>query len=370
MKKIEIITFHKVYNYGAALQAYATVKFLEECGFEAEIIDYYANNLKGYGTIKSALREVANENHNIFIRLLYAFIKVPSYKRLKKRFDYFVENNLPITKPYYSGEELKKDLPVADAYCTGSDQVWNNYYTRIFEGAYFLEFVPEKYPCFSIASSFGKKEFNETDQKYIKDHLKKYEYISVREKTGIEILNKIGIKNASVMLDPTLLVSMKLWETFAADIEIKEPYILVYQLHGDSNAMNAAIEFGKRNKMKVIRIVTMYHQMRPGCKNIIVPDVNEWVAYFKNASYVFTDSFHGTVFSIIFKRKIGVTVPLLAGNRITDLLEMIGAEKIILNDMDDWKDYIINEDFQEIHKKLSLIQEDKINELKRYLDTI
>lgn len=370
MKKIEVITFHKVYNYGAALQAYATVKFLEQCGFEAEIIDYYANNLKGYGTFKNAMREVANEKHNVLIKIIYSMIKLPSYKRLKKRFDYFVEKNLPITKPYYSGKELEEDLPIADAYCTGSDQVWNNYYTRIFEGAYFLEFVPDKYPCFSIASSFGKKEFNEKDQRYIKEHLRKYQYISVREKTGIEILNKIGIKNASIMLDPTLLVPIELWKDFASNIKVKEPYILVYQLHGDSNAMNAAVEFGKRKGMKVLRLVTMYHQVRPGCKNIIVPDVDEWVAYFKNAAYVFTDSFHGTVFSIMFKRRVGVTVPMLAGNRITDLLTMIGAEKIVLNNMDEWENYINEESFSLIHEKLSRMQKEKVSELKNYLDTI
>ena len=141
MKKIAVITYHRSYNYGAVLQAYATVKFFENQGFDVKIIDYYPQNLRGFGTYKNSFNDVSNANRNFLVRCILTLVKTPGYKKLKKAFDYFIDKELPLTDSFYSLEELKNNLIDFDIYCTGSDQVWNNYYTHNFDGAYFLDFV-------------------------------------------------------------------------------------------------------------------------------------------------------------------------------------------------------------------------------------
>lgn len=95
----------------------------------------------------------------------------------------------------------------ADFYCSGSDQVWNNYYTKKFDPSYFLAFAPSGSTCISIASSFGKSSFNEEDSAFINNQLSKYTYLSVRETSGIKLLREMGYSDVDLMLDPTLLVS-------------------------------------------------------------------------------------------------------------------------------------------------------------------
>ena len=369
-KKVGIVTHHNSFNYGAALQAYATVSFLKNNQLEPIIIDYCPDYLQGFGTYKKTYSELSLNNTNIIKRVLFTLIKTPSYKRLKKRFDDFSGKEFPLTKPYFSLEELKNDLPNCYAYCTGSDQVWNNYYTHEFDSVYFLDFVPSKSKCFSIASSFGKESFTEEELAYIKEKTKKYDYISVREETGLKILSDVDYSNAKLMLDPTLLVSTKEWKKLLKPIQNTKPYILVYQLHGDSNALDLAMKFGKKNKMQVISLVTMYHQIRPGCKNVIIPQVPEFLGLFEGAEYVFTDSFHGTVYSLQFEKKLAAVLPHKFSNRITTLLNAIDAKDFIVNDINQWFNSVDKIDYKQLTEKLNALRIEKATELKDYLSTL
>ncbi len=369
-KKIGIVTHHNSFNYGAALQAYATVTFLKNNNLEPIIIDYCPDYLQGFGTYKKTYKELSLNNTNIIKKVLFTLIKTPSYKYLKKRFDDFSKKNFPMTKPYYSLEELKNILPNCYAFCTGSDQVWNNYYTHKFDPVYFLDFVPNDFKCFSIASSFGKDNFTDEELEYIKEKIKKYNYISIREKTGLKILSDVGYSNAKIMLDPTLLVSTSEWKKLLKPIQNTNPYILVYQLHGDSNAIDLAKEFGKRNKMQIINLVTMYHQIKPGCKNIIIPQVPEFLGLFESAEYVFTDSFHGTVYSLQFEKKLAAALPHNFSGRITSLLNAINAEEFIVDDINKWFDSINKIDYKQLTKKLNALRIKKATELEEYLSTL
>lgn len=369
-KSIGVITFHKTYNYGAALQAYATVKLLESFGFDARIIDYYPNNLLKYGTFKNSFNEVSNQNRNILGKVVAALIKTPSYRILKNRFDDFVQNYLPITKAYYSSDELIKDLPNCEYFCTGSDQVWNNYYTHYFDGTFFLDFVPEGRKCFSIASSFGKESFSNEELEYLAKQLKRYDYISVREKSGVNIVKRLGINKVDLMPDPTILVEKETWTSFLEHKHLEYPYILVYQLHGDSNAFNIAKQFGEQKKIKVVRIITMLHQIRPGCINLIVPRVNDFLGLFADAEYIFTDSFHGTVFSHLFGKKVGITLPSKFSDRIVTFLDEVGTENFIVKDLHTWEDGLSKMDYMIIWNRMESIRENGISKLQDYINTI
>lgn len=368
-KQIGIITHHNSYNYGAALQAYATVLFLKDLGFAPQMINYYPEYLQGFGTYRKTFKELLISREGIIKSILFTLIKTPSYKKLKKRFDKFALEKLPLTKAYYSLEELEKDLPNCDVFCSGSDQVWNNYYTHLFDGAYFLDFVPRGKKCFSFASSFGKEKFTVDEQFQLKEKLKKFEYISVREESGVNLVKGLGY-DATLMLDPTVLVDTKIWIGLCKKPVMKKPYILVYQLHGDSNTFNVAKTYGKKANIPVISIITMYHQIRPGCKNIIIPTLNEFLGLFRNAEYVFTDSFHGTVYSLLFRKKLAVTLPAKFSNRLTTLLNNLCIDDFIFKDMELWEKMIETVDYGLIQKELCKLRKDKIQEIIKYLSTL
>lgn len=365
MKKIGIITHHNSFNYGASLQAFATIKFFQANGYDPYIINYRPEYIQAYETFGKTFKTYRVQGTNLLRSLLSSCIKVPSYKQLKKRFDGFTKERMPLTREYLGIDELKEDIPEVDIFCTGSDQVWNNYYTGCFDDAYFLQFVPEGYPCIALASSFGKSYFNKSDMCCLKEKLTRYDKITVRELEGIQIVEKLGLK-ASLMLDPTLLVDENVWKTLCSRLNYGR-YILVYQLHGDSDTLMMAKMFANKKNIKVINIITMYHQIRLGCKNIIIPTIEEFLSLFYNAEYVFTDSFHGTVFSHIFEKKVAVTLPKKFSNRITTLLKELGTESFILEDLKQWENKVDSISYLDVKKKMRKIKSEKESEIISFI---
>lgn len=365
MKKIGIITHHNSFNYGASLQAFATVKFFQANGCDPYIIDYRPEYIQGYESFGKTFRTYRSHNKSLIYSLLLTLIKTPSYKRLKKRFDGFTKERMPLTKEYLSIDELRKEIPDVDVFCTGSDQVWNNYYTGCFDDAYFLQFVPKGYPCLSLASSFGKSNFDENDMRCLKEKLTKYGKITVREIEGTQIVQKLGLE-VSLMLDPTLLVDEVVWKSLCRKLN-NGRYVLVYQLHGDSATLKRARRFAGQKKLKVISIITMYHQMRLGCKNVVIPSIEEFLSLFYNAEYVFTDSFHGTVFSHIFEKKVAVTLPKKFSNRITTLLKELGTEDFILGDLKQWEKTVDSIPYKNVKSKMCKIKDEKVLEILSFI---
>jgi hypothetical protein len=148
--KISIITLHTVKNYGSVLQAYATQKKFEKMGCEVEIIDYWRRDNIDSGLLKQYLKDSDKWNRNFLTRTIFMAIKAPSVLKKIKIFNHFLKDRIRLTKRrYYSLEELKTDVPEADIYCTGSDQMWNSDWNSGIERPFFLEYAPEGKPCIS-----------------------------------------------------------------------------------------------------------------------------------------------------------------------------------------------------------------------------
>lgn len=366
MKKIDLITYHSVCNYGAVLQAYASQKFLMDLGFDVEIIDYSPEYINNYGSLRNSLKLTDVDNKSFLKKLIIAVIKTPSYKKQLKVFNKFIKNNMKLSQKYRNYDELINNPPKADFYCTGSDQVWNNYFSKGFVDAFFLDFVEKGKKKFSFAASFGKSEFDDDEKKYLSDKLKQYDFITVRETTGLNILNDINVtKSSDIMLDPTLCLDENIWSDFASERKYNFPYVLVYQLHGDDDTFERAIKFAKEKNLKVVKIVTMYHNLRCNCINELLPSVENFMSLFKYADYVFTDSFHGTVFSLTFKKKLGIVLPKKFNGRITSLLSQIEMENYILKDNEyDVDSKISNENVLTAFNSLKKLRKSNIDNFK------
>ena len=368
--KVDVITRHSVPNYGSLLQTYATQKAVERLGHEAQIINYTRYEER-YENLATTLIMGKRWEKNVILKFIYKIIQTPNYKKMYERFEEYRKNLIKETaKEYGNLEELEKDLPKADVYCSGSDQIWGKIGTVAYDEAYFLEFAKHK-KCISYASSFGKTDLSEVLQQNLNKLLSKYSKILVREKSAKDILLKNNINNVEQVVDPTLLLRQREWNELANECnkEKKFKYVLIYQLHNNKQFDEYAKKFAKNKKMKLLRISpSLYHITRNG-KLIYLPTISEFLWYFKNADYILTDSFHATVFSIIFNKQFIDVLPLnKTGTRIESILELLGIQNKILKNYNDFNliDNVI--DYDNVNNRLENERNKSLDLLKKAIE--
>lgn len=349
-KKIEIITLQRVPNYGSVLQAYATQKVLENKGYQAEIINYFPERM----TTKAMLRRIKNKNnklkHSLMLRTIARIVILPSYYVRFKTFNKFTNEKLRMTKKvYHSCDELKIDVPEADIYCTGSDQVWNSDWNEGIDEALFLDFVPNNKKCIAYSASFGKKELNDWEIDKTKELLKKYDNISLREKSGVEILDKLGIKGSTHVVDPTLLLDGNEWRKISSKKFQNEKYILVYNLNRNKKIDTYAKNLSKKTGLKVKYLSYQLHEFYKYGKMYCNPQVEDFLALIDNAEVVITDSFHATAFSINFNTDFVIVYPDKFSTRLQSILELTNLEDRVTKNENDLKIYDKKIDFEKIN---------------------
>lgn len=285
MKKAGILTIYDIHNYGNRLQNFAAQEFLKEMNIEPE-------------TIK-------NENNRYIIkikRLIKALVKHNEYKREK--------NFIRFNKKYINFSNYTVDCKTTnikfqnkyDFFITGSDQVWNPTFGRMSD-IDFLTFA-DNAKKISFAASFGINEIPNNLKEYYKNNLEKFKALSVREERGKEIIKELTNRDdAVVLLDPTMLIPKEKWEKI-----IKEPkmlikknikkYILCYFLGNLSENRKKEIKrIANENNCEIINILEKddpFYTSGP----------DEFLYLEKNAFLICTDSFHSSVFAILFNRPL------------------------------------------------------------------
>lgn len=323
--KLSLITMQGVYNYGSALQTYASQRVFERLGLEVEVVDYYPERMRGYGTIQQLYRDAMHFHNHPIKCWIIAFVKRWSVKSLEKTFIPFFDRYFHKTRKYESNEDLRNSPPIADIYCTGSDQVWNDFLEGHFDPAYFLDFAPKGKTRIAFAASFGRDDIKPDELNTVRALLQEYSAISVREETGLNAIDDIKVPVKQVVLDPTLMLRGDEWKQFAKPISLKN-YIMVYKLHEDSIASEVALAIGKKEKKPVIRVSLDRFKRIRGGKTVFAPDVQVFISYIANADLVVTDSFHATAFSI------NLNVPFLSvkwkmfNDRIGTILHRTGLQ--------------------------------------------
>lgn len=350
--KVAYITRHTPSNYGSVLQAYATQRAIEGLGHEAVCINYIRTDELPENRTKTLL-SVSRWNKNAATRLLYSVTQKPVFDAAGKRFDRYRKNMLTLTDECWNTpEELAQNLPKADVYMTGSDQVWNTVGTGVIDPAYFLSFVPDGKKKVAYAGCFGTKTVRDEDRDNITKWLKRYDHITIREKSGVELAQSLGVC-AEQVLDPTFLMSPKDWLGILPKKEKTESYVLVYQLHPNKEFQTYAKEFARRKKMRLIRVHPYFHHIfKPG-KFVFCPPVEEFLWYIKNADYFLTDSFHGTSFAIGLNTQFVDVLPNVYSERNRSILATAGLENRILMSCDDFKIADKPIDFTAVNRKIN-----------------
>lgn len=363
--KVAVISRHSVANYGSLFQAHALQKVLEtKIGVDAINIDYTPSNEKGRKLVKSLVNQ-SRWSKSFITKLAFYIYQTPSFSYTFKKFKEFRKIYLNQTdEEYTSSEMIKNNLPNADIFCTGSDQVWNILYDGKIDNTYFLDFLPDNTKRFSYAASFGGNTFEKLSDPIYKELLSKYNAISVREDSGIDILKDFSL-NGKQVLDPTLLLEKEYWESLVPNIKKKEKYILIYQLRPNKEFDNYVLNFSKNKGLKLIRVSTMFFQSIKCGKFKYLPKPEEFLWLIKNADYFFTDSFHGTCFAINFGVNFSEILPGRFNARNQSLLRLVGLENRIITDL---STYDIPEkpiDFKHVYNKLEIERKNSIEFLKK-----
>lgn len=307
MKKIGIATVHTGYNYGSALQAYATKMILYKLQYQGIVMSLKGSLIKG--------RDVRLKK---IVVIIFRMLKQPfNMKRFLKQysnsmsrelspssqdlFDAFVKEFL---KPKYLGWRKLKRLAKQEefvAFLCGSDQVWNADALYV-DPFYYLRFAPRK-KRIAFAPSFGRDIIPQYNKKVMKKYISEINVLSVREKTGVNIIRNLCGKEAVWLLDPTLLLSKNEWNRCLGieSISRNKEYILAYFLDKPSQRAKECLR--RLSQKENLQIIELPYTGKEDDWYDQSPDAGpkEFVHYISHAKYVCTDSFHGTAFAINFE---------------------------------------------------------------------
>lgn len=358
--KIKTITCHDVYNYGASLQAYALQTFLEKQGNEVEIIDY----LPIYKPKRYDWFHIPEGSHLHFLSHIPIFSSLAGLICHRKNimfinrylcFKRFKQNYLHCTnKQYHNIDELRKDPPLADLFIAGSDQIWNTKYINGTDSSFYLDFVKNPSKCISYAASFATSQLDSQWQTFVKKMLANFKAISVREKSGVDIVDKLGYE-ATEVLDPVFLLERKNWDEICHK-KRKGHYLLLYDfLHNDPRIKTACKQIATQKGLKI------YSLNDGSCINWVDHNICnagpiEFIEWIRNADFVVSTSFHATAFSVIFQKEF-LTYPLLGHNNSSRMLDFLKGLNIA--------DRFVDAEQYNISSKINYYDVDKILEKKR-----
>lgn len=323
MKRIGIITCSREPNYGACLQAFATQQALEKMGCDAEILNYTFEDELSY-------RPFRHKNpKTVLACMLFYRLRHSQYIA----FDSFHRKMAYSEVCYKEYEDFKQAVDRYDVLLTGSDQVWNPY-LGIDIGVTLQEFYHSGPKKISYASSFGVSEIKSELKERYKNALSEFSAVSVREKQGQEIVYELLGKEVPVVLDPTMLMSADGWDRYAEGTAPDKPYILLYDMRHSKKLISFAQRLADKKNCRVLalsRVILPYKNV----KTLFGITPGNMLTLFRNAECVVTDSFHGTVFSILYHKPFYVQCAgegQKLGSRIHNLLEYTGLTDRLLTD--------------------------------------
>ena len=314
--KIGIVTQPLYNNYGGLLQNFALQQVLKRLGHEPKTIDFVGR--------VSFTRYLLSTCKLLLVSILKCrrpqirpYVAIPTFRN--PIMGDFVNNHIDTTRIVHSYTKEIINEEHFDAVITGSDQVWRPIYNRYIEDMY-LKFVPNSIKKIAYAASFGVDtwEYNAEQTETCAKYAKRLDAISVREATGVELCRThLGV-NAEHVLDPTILAGAEAYKPLLKENTEQQDYLFAYILDITPEKQAYVENMAKSKGLNLV--------IRGADKNATL-SVEDWLSMIANSSMVVTDSFHGTVFSILFHREFYSIVNIArGGTRFASLLKPLGLD--------------------------------------------
>lgn len=341
MKKIAITTYwDSNTNYGQLLQGYSMQEILKKSNYFPFIIKY---TLKEENTLYSRILNRLKNGFTLskffdgsYLKKINNSIKLKKNDNNKSRnFDGFRKRMNFSEKVYNSYKDIKKAPPEADFYLTGSDQVWANWIRNNTKRIFLLDFGPSDVKRIAYAASFGREQLKRSEFSLFKKKLKHFNFIGVREQSGLEICHKMALSKAILTADPTLLLKKNEWLYISQKpkkINSEDEFAFVYMVDNSSENPNVrkVLKFIQKKATNIYYVSSSFFE--DNLSNFS-PTIEEWLYCISKAKFVITSSFHGTIFCLLFN------TPFLSvlkygkhkqNTRIFSLLEMVNLEDRIV----------------------------------------
>lgn len=384
--KIGIITYHFPYNSGAALQCVALQTALENMGHEVQVINYRPWYHQIRYTPKKNIVFVIKEHYETSayagfakrcLASLYKGLKAVYFNLFKskmfrvseEKFSRFVRRYIKESRLYRTLEDLQKSPPECDVIISGSDQLWNTELTKGgFDPAYFVSFAPRgcKRMTYAVGVNFAD---NVSNVSQVKQLIADMDAISLREEKFYRTIKRISRPGMPLHqdLDPTLLHDAETYTRFESKTcnLPSDSYILVYTM-GDKVQGRVYAVAKKLAEETGLPVIDITGNPVRGAYTFGVPSIkagpDEFLTYIKSAKYVVTNSFHGTAFSIIYRKQFVVIPHSKTGNRVTDLLHRLGLDSRWSNTQEDALAIIKNPvDYSVAEKRIAALRQESLD---------
>lgn len=321
--RVGIVTFHCSYNFGSALQAWALKRAIEKMGHDVQVVDYRSNNFNQYRLLR------ADTLKGVVSNLLF----FPGNLRRKKSFESFVSRELDTTSRYADGDEflMESELPNQfDCFVCGSDQIWNLDCTKGPVGPFFLSFAGDSrrvaYSPSLAHTSFMPRYFGPEQQKMIAGWLSRFSAVSVREASTVKTFQPFCPIQIKTCIDPTLLLDREDYSSIVAPSSESEGTLLVYMLENNPALVKYADLVASHLDLKISYISKRPIMFNSPSRNYYGIGPSEFLGLVQGSAAVVTNSFHATVFSILFDKPFQTFATQLSGSRMRELLQSLKAD--------------------------------------------
>lgn len=364
--KIGVLTYHSIDNYGSILMALALGRTLRKLGHASEIIDYRTSKVESLYRI---FRKP--ESIGAILRDLYSAAYYLPLKRKREKYEVFRNQQLNLSKDRYTSlTDLAGANSHYDAFISGSDQVWN-FTAPEYSEAYFLPFVRDKVKI-AYAPSFGGA-YHVTSEMLdpVKPYLKEFDYITVREKAGQALVKQALNRDVEIAADPVLLLSAREWESYAAPAHLpKRPYILCYSLGSSTDAQESAKRIQKLSGYEVIHMMPYWKNAFFNGRKRYDAGPEDFLSLVRNASFICSNSFHATVFALVFKKRfLYVNQTQKTDDRIATLLSNVHLSSRYISSVGQITSTLLGEmDWRGVQHRISQLRNKSLQGLKRALE--
>lgn len=349
IKRTATVTWISYRNYGTYLQAYALQRTLKNLGVRNTILSdkRYVSPSGFRGLLGRIKKSVFGRND----------LSVALYKRFEEMF-------LEIDS-HWSASNLDEHY---DIFICGSDQIWSPYLP--FNSYYYLGFTAKKKIAYAPSTGTGYSNVEYVNN--VRSYINSFSHIAVREEDGAEMLSRFIDKDIKVVLDPTLLLDDNEWDKVEAQctVNFEDDYIICYFLTPNIWYINYALEYAKQHCLKV-KIFNTNQIYKEYGFDLVDAGPGEFISYIKQASKVFTDSYHASIFSILYNKDFVTFKRFRDGGekdqnaRIANLFEKLGiSDYFIGEDAVDRIKQLPSPDYNEVESRLAVFRGDSIQFLQ------
>lgn len=365
MKKIALITIHYANSYGGCLQALASQTILSKFG-EVSIIDYKTPQLANTMKLLRLSKSLRTGLH-----LIKDIGRYFPRKRLIERFHHFMQENYNLTKSCSSQADLQELNDDFDIFVCGSDQIWNPVITGSFDKNYMLDFVKGKQKV-AFSTSAGSYVHTGESKDYLQASLNSFSSLSFREEDTVGRMKALsGRDDIACTLDPTLLLSREEWSELLNLPDQESPYeryIFVYTLKKDRLVYEIVKKVAKKFNLKIVAIDQDPFLLYKTDRHYRDASPLEYMSLMNNASFVVTNSFHGTAFATNFGIPFVSIKPESGTNRIKGFLDSLGLGNRLVESTKDLDNILPNDiDFVPVHLELDKLKQNTFKYLEKAL---